>query len=86
MPLPKVPDWLQNREGSLKAGVRDYVVLVMLGGQPDYRLEARPAAGAYSCFVTQTINNKRLDGGKVYPSLDAALTGGLDELRDRLGW
>lgn len=86
MSLPTIPDWLKTREGSLTPGVRDHTVFVVLGNQPQYRLEARPAAGTYSCFVTQTINGKRLDGGASYPTQDAALVGGLEELRTKLGW
>ena len=86
MPLPTVPEWLKLREGFLKTGLREHIVLVLLGDQPQYRLEVRPAGGHYTCVVTQTINGKRLDAGKNYPTQDAALTGGLDELRASLGW
>ena len=48
--------------------------------------EVLPAKGQYTCAILQTNNGKRLDEGKVYPSNDAALAGGLDELRARLGW
>jgi hypothetical protein len=83
---PAAPDWLTLRSGSLKPGIRDHILLVMVGDQPQYRLEARPAAGQYTCAVTQANNGKRLDAGAKYPTRDAALAGGLDELRAALGW
>ena len=86
MPLPPVPDWLTTRDGGLTPGVRDHIAFVTLGGQPHYRLEARPAVGKYTCHVTQTVNGKRLDGGATYADRDAALAGGLTELRAALGW
>lgn len=86
MPLPTVPDWLTRREGSLTPGLRDQVVFVMLGAQPQYRLDVRPAEGKFACTVTQTVNGRRLDDSTTYPTADAALAGGLEQLRVRLGW
>jgi hypothetical protein len=86
MPLPAVPDWLTLRNGSLKPGIRDHILFVLVGDQPQYRLEARPAKGRTTCQVIQTNNGRRLDAGKEYPDPAAALAGGLDELRDTLGW
>ena len=81
MPLPTVPDWLKLRDGSLKQGLGEHVVFVMLGGQPQYRLDATPAEGKLACAVTQTVNGRRLDDGTTYPTLAAALAGGLEHLR-----
>jgi hypothetical protein len=81
-----VPDWLTKRDGSLKRGLSDTVVLVMVGGQPMYRLEVRPAGGTFSCAILQAVNGHRLDDDTTYPGADAALAGGLDRLRNRLGW
>jgi hypothetical protein len=86
MPLPTVPNWLKLRDGSLKPGLGEHVVFVMLGGQAQYRLDARPAEGKYACAVTQTVNGRRLDDATTYPTLDAALAGGLEQLRNKLGW
>jgi hypothetical protein len=86
MPLPTVPDWLKLRDGSLRQGLGEHVVFVMLGGQPQYRLDARPAEGTYACAVTQTVNGRRLDDATTYPTRDVALAGGLDQLRTQLGW
>ena len=86
MALPTVPDWLTKREGSLQAGINGHVVFVMLGGQPQYRLDARPAGGKITCAVTQTINGHRLDDGTTYPTVETALAGGLEQLRNKLGW
>ena len=81
----EAPDWLKARDGSLKPGVNGHV-LVMVGGRPEYRLEVRPAAGQFTCVVTQTVNGRRLDGATTCPTADAALAGGLEQLRGNLGW
>ncbi|HET6574431.1 MAG TPA: hypothetical protein VFG68_12560, partial [Fimbriiglobus sp.] len=84
--LMTVPDWLTLRSGSLRPGVVEHVVFVMLDGQPQYRLDATPAEGKLACAVTQTVNGRRLDDGTTYPTPDAALAGGLEQLRTKLGW
>ena len=85
--MTPIPDWLTRREGSLKPGIRDYTLFVILGGQPQYRLDVRPAAGQYTCIVTQTNNGKQLDDGLAkYANADASFVGGLEELRTKLGW
>lgn len=84
--VPTLPDWLKNRDGALKPGIRDGIVYVMLSGQPQYRLDIRPAKGAFSCAVLQTINGRSLGDGSTYPTPDAAFTGGLEQLRNSLGW
>ncbi len=81
-----VPDWLQTRGGALKPGVRPETTFVMLEGQPLYKLEVRPATGTFACAVSNTVNGKRLDDAATYPTADAALAGGLDQLRNKLGW
>jgi hypothetical protein len=86
MAVLTVPDWLAKRDGSLKPGLPDGVVLALVGGRPMYRLEVRPAAGKHTCAIVQTVNGHRLDDGATYPTADAALAGGLDQLRARLGW
>ncbi|MGL6074023.1 MAG: hypothetical protein ACRC8S_07670 [Fimbriiglobus sp.] len=81
------PDWLTKREGSLKPGIRDFITHVMIGDQPQYRLEVRPAAGKYMCTITQSINGKRLDdGSSTYATSQDALAGGLVQLQAKLGW
>lgn len=86
MPLPTVPDWLKTRDGTLTPGLAERIVFVMFAGQPQYRLEARPATGQFACDVIQTVNGKRLDDATTYPTIDAALVGGLEQLRNKLGW
>jgi hypothetical protein len=86
MAVLTVPEWLSKRDGSLKPGLSDSVVLVMVGGRPLYRLEVRPAAGKHTCAILQTVNGHRLDDGTTYPSAGAALAGGLEQLRAKLGW
>ncbi len=84
---PTVPDWLKLHDGSLKPGVRPETTFVLVGEQPLYKLEVRPAEGKFACAVSETVNGKRFDDAKAtYPTAAAALTGGLEQLRNVLGW
>lgn len=80
------PDWLTQRGVRLQASKDGQSWLVYLGPEPQYLLQAVPVKGQFGCRITQTINGRRLDSGAAYPTLDAALQGGLDELRKALGW
>jgi hypothetical protein len=79
------PDWLKLHNGELHRGVNGST-LVLLGGTPQYRLEVRPAKGKFTCLVVQSNNGRRVDKGVEYADAPAALAGGLDELRQALGW
>ena len=81
-----IPDWLQKRDGNLKAGIREEIVFVMLSNQPSYRLEVCPAQGQHICSVVQTNNGKRLDDATTYATVGGAMMGGLEQLRTKLGW
>jgi hypothetical protein len=80
------PDWLTVRGGGLVKGLDDRTWMVMIEGGPQYRVEVAPAKGQFTAVVIQSNNGKRLDEGKIYPTADAALAGGLEELRGNLGW
>ncbi|HEX3148854.1 MAG TPA: hypothetical protein VHR66_12305 [Gemmataceae bacterium] len=80
------PDWLSTRDGGLAKGLSDRTLMVTLNGHPQWRLDAGPAKGKFTCAVMQTNNGQRLDTGKEYPTQEAALAGGLEELRAKLGW
>ena len=80
------PDWLTRRGVHLQASKDGHSWLVYLGKEPQYLLMAVPVKGQYGCRITQTINGRRLDSGATYTSVEAALNGGLDELRKALGW
>lgn len=82
-----VPEWLTIRSGSLKPGVRPETQFVMLGAQPLYRLDLRPAGGRNTCAITYTVNGKRLDDETTtYATAHEAFAGGLEQLRVKLGW
>jgi hypothetical protein len=84
---PVSPEWLTKRDGRLRAGLRDFMTVVLLNGEPVYRLEVRPAGGQYTCAVTQSVNGQRLDDGTARTATDAeALAAGLELLRAKLGW
>lgn len=81
------PDWLAKRDGALKSGLQPHLLFVMIGGAPQYAVEARPATGTFVAVVQQCNNGKRLDDGAIrYPTVEAALAGGLEQLRAALGW
>ncbi|MCZ2340490.1 MAG: hypothetical protein LC104_01680 [Bacteroidales bacterium] len=86
MAVPSTPAWLTHRGGSLKPGIREGIVFVMLGGQPQYRCDVRPAKGAFECNVIQTINGRFIGAAQTYPTAAAAFSGGLEKLRDAMGW
>ena len=82
-----VPDWLAKRGGAIRRGVASETLFVMIGGEPLYRLEVVPASGQFACAVVESATGKRLDDPKATnASGDAALAGGLEQLRERLGW
>lgn len=80
------PDWLVKRGCDLKVGSDRRTWYVLLGPQPHYSLVAVPAGDRFGCAVRQTINGVRIDSPGTYPTADAALQGGLDDLRKALGW
>ena len=81
-----VPDWLKSRGGELKPSKDGHSCLVYFAGQPQYLLEPVPAKGKFGCRIIQSVNGKRLDGDGVWGSRDEALAGGLNVLREALGW
>jgi hypothetical protein len=80
------PEWLTARNGGLVKGTNGTTLFVTIDGEPQWRLDAVPARGKFSCAVSQTNNGKRLDASKEYGSRESALEGGLEELRSKLGW
>lgn len=80
------PDWLTRRGVHIQESKDRVSWLIYLDKEPQYLLMAVPVKGQYGCRITQTINGRRLDVGATYPSGEAALSGGLDELRKALGW
>ena len=80
------PEWLTKRAGTITPAILPSSVFVSIGGKPQYRLDARPAKNQFSCTVTQTVNGKSIDVKIGYPTQEAALTGGLEQLRDKMGW
>ena len=80
------PDWLAQREGELRGSAMNPAVSVYFAGQLQYVLLAVPAKGKYTCRISETINGRRMDSPTVYDTARAALEGGLNELRTKLGW
>jgi hypothetical protein len=80
------PDWLSRHEGTLQLGKDGSNASVFFAGALQYLLVPVPARGKYSCRVVQTINSKRLDGTTTYATAEDAIRGGLEDLRQALGW
>ncbi|VTS01897.1 hypothetical protein [Tuwongella immobilis] len=82
----QIPEWLKLRKGDIRQGVTATTRVVMLDGQPQYRLFVTPAGGKFTCAVSLANSGKRLDQGKHYNSVEDAFNGGLTELAQALGW
>lgn len=80
------PEWLVRRGGSLRQGSDGWTWFVLLDGEPQYRITPMPAGGKHGCHVVQTISGKRLDRGGVYLTAEDAVRGGLEDLRQAVGW
>lgn len=59
---------------------------IYFAGQMQYVLRPVPAKGQHACRISTTINGQRLDGEKFYPTVESAFQGGLEQLREKLGW
>jgi hypothetical protein len=51
-----------------------------------YMLRAIPAKNQFSSLVEETVSGKRLENKTIYPTAEEALQGGLEDLRNSLGW
>lgn len=80
------PSWLAQRGGELRLSKDGHAASVYFAGQLQYLLVPIPAKGRFACRVTESINGRRLDGEQTYPSAEQALQGGLEQLRQALGW
>ncbi|MFO0841650.1 MAG: hypothetical protein U0797_04510 [Gemmataceae bacterium] len=80
------PPWLTQRGGELRLSKDGESACVYVAGQPQYLLVPVPAKGRHSCRVSETVNGRRLESAKTYATAAEALLGGLDDLRERLGW
>lgn len=86
------PEWLARRGAELKprTGFATWdsgpTFIVVIPGGPQYLLAVVPVAGKFGCRVTQANNGKRLDGGASHANPEQALQGGLEDLRQALGW
>jgi len=80
------PDWLAQRDGKLlpSKGLEAYAVY--FADQLQYVLVSAPAKGKFAVRITQTINGRRTDDDRTYPTAEDAIRGGLERLREKLGW
>ena len=54
----------------------------MFQGEPQYKLAPVPVEGKYGCAIMQTINGKPIPSTARADTADAALQGGLEDLRN----
>jgi hypothetical protein len=80
------PDWLTRRGAALRRVHDGRTWLVLINGGPEYKLTPLPAGGRSSCSIVQAVNSKRLDKPATYPTAEEAVQGGLEQLRQILGW
>jgi hypothetical protein len=80
------PDWLAHHGGELRLGLGDHTWVALFSGQPQYRLDAIPAEGRFTCAIVEAVSGRRLDEGEEYATPTDALRGGLEKLRANLGW
>jgi hypothetical protein len=83
---PTIPGWLQQRGGKLELASDGRTWVVWFDGQANYSLEAVPVKGKFGCKISQTINGHRVPSEGTFATADAAVAGGLDDLRKALGW
>lgn len=81
------PAWLTARAGTITPGLAAHVRFVTFGGKPEYKLEARPAKGKFTCVVTATVNGRPIDAPTdLLDTAAAAFDNGLARLQAKLGW
>jgi hypothetical protein len=80
------PDWLALHGGELRPSKDGRSWVVYLNREPQYLVMPVPAGGKFSCRLSQTVNGRRLDGKGTYPTPEDAARGGLEDLRQALGW
>jgi hypothetical protein len=80
------PDWLTRHGAELRGNPDGRAYAVYFGDDVPYTLHIFPTGGKYGCRVKQTINGKHLEKGAAFPTPEEALRGGLEDLRQALGW
>jgi hypothetical protein len=79
-------DWLQVRQAEIKPSANGQSWLLYQGGQFLYAIVALPADGQYTNKIMESNNGNQIQKGKIFSTSLEALNGGLEELREYLGW
>jgi hypothetical protein len=85
MALP-VPEWLSRRGGTVKVASDGQTRLVMLDGAPQFSVVPRPVGGKVGCFILQTNSGQPVASTSTAATPEEAVTAGLEDLRNFLGW
>jgi hypothetical protein len=80
------PDWLTKHGGDVRASKDQRRYVVYFAKEPQYVVEVVPVSGKFGTRVMQTINGRRVESNNVFPSMEEAVAGGLEDLRKHLGW
>jgi hypothetical protein len=83
---PTIPNWLAIHGGRLARGANGSKCLVFLQDEPLYRLDTHPAEGRFACEIVHANSGRHIGSSKAFPSETEALQGGLERLREILGW
>jgi hypothetical protein len=86
VPVLAPPEKLARRGSAQEIGPTRASWIVSFDGDPQYLLPPIPVDGSSGCAVQQTINGQQLNRAGTSPSADEVLRGGLEDLRQALGW
>jgi len=79
-------DWLTIRDAEIRPSANGQSWLVYQGGKFLYVIAAIPADGKFSNKIMVSFNGHQIQKGQIYETAQEALEGGLEELREYLGW
>ena len=80
------PEWLTQRNGSVRRAVNGESFAVMFANEPQYVVTAIPVAGKHGSRVQQTINGRIVPTHGTFATAEEAIRAGLEDLRKALGW
>lgn len=80
------PEWLTQRNGSLRPAVDGESWVVIFANEPQYVVTPVPVAGKYGSRVKQTINGRIVPTQGTFAAAEEAIRAGLEDLRKALGW
>lgn len=80
------PEWLAQRNGTLRRAVNGHSWVVLFDDQPQYIVTPVPVEGKHGSDVVQSNSGRRVATKGTFATEDEAIRGGLEDLRAALGW